>query len=92
MVRAALNLFIHEAEMKFVFVGDPKHNGDGPSILKHHGLVFQKNGPPVEVLEPKAIEKLKGNSHFKAVSNHVDAKQSRAEGARSPAAGGASGG
>lgn len=48
--------------MKFVFVG----NGDeDPPTFVIYGTKFILNGPGVDVTEPQAIAKLKGNSHFR---------------------------
>lgn len=52
--------------MQFRFIGDPRHNGDGPDPMRVFGYVFPK-GEPVEVSDPHAIRKLSANNHFEAL-------------------------
>jgi hypothetical protein len=52
--------------MKFRFIGDPRQNGDGPLAIRMYGLVFVKDGDPVEVSDPGQAAKLAGNGHFEA--------------------------
>jgi hypothetical protein len=53
----------------FAFIGDPRHNGQGPQgegseVMTAFGLSFPQ-GESVEVEDEATARKLRGNSHFK---------------------------
>lgn len=48
---------------RFLFVGDPKHEGDGPNVIDLFGLSFNRLRP-TEVADAAVIKKLDTNSHF----------------------------
>jgi hypothetical protein len=52
--------------MKFRYVGNPRDLLDLHPQITAFGLVFPLD-EPVEVMEPRAIRKLKSNTHFEAV-------------------------
>lgn len=69
--------------MKFVYIGDPKRDGEGPDVTNIGGYVFEKNGPPVEIKldgisDPDdrsrvsvLMSRLSSHSHFKVFVESV---------------------
>lgn len=51
--------------MQFVYIGDAE--GHGPDFTVAFGCKFAKSGAPVAVEDAAAVQKLLGNSHFRAV-------------------------
>ena len=51
---------------RFRYIGDPRHDGDGPEIFEMFGYTFVKGGVGV-VVEGEAARKLAANNHFEAV-------------------------
>jgi hypothetical protein len=51
--------------MKFRFIGDPNHNGDGPGRIEKWGHSFNRVDW-TEVEDETIIAKLKKHSHFEA--------------------------
>lgn len=49
--------------MKAQFIGDPRHNGDGPAVLRLHGVDFPKD-QWVDPIPASLEAKLPGHSHF----------------------------
>jgi hypothetical protein len=49
---------------KFVFVGDPNHNGEGPDEIDFQGLHFVKGEPSEDITDKAALAKLGGSTHF----------------------------
>lgn len=64
----------------FIFVGDPKHRGDGPQSIDVLGHSFSRT-KPTAVTNDAIIKKLEGNGHFERVD---DVKAAPAEGAHQP--------
>jgi hypothetical protein len=48
---------------RFRFIGDPRHDGDGPDVLRAHGYAFPK-GEAVEVTDEAVAARLAKSSHF----------------------------
>lgn len=51
--------------MRARFIGDPRHGGEGPSLLPFMGVVFAK-GEWLEEVPAAVFAKVSGNSHFEA--------------------------
>ena len=64
---------------KFKFIGDPNNEEVIPEVTIAFGVTFEKSKPS-EVKDPRAIGKLRGNSHFKEVkANDKPAPEKKAE-------------
>lgn len=57
--------------MKAKYVGDPRHDGDGPKSVTLHGVTFPKN-EWVGDLPPALEAKLPNNSHFEVSGASVE--------------------
>jgi hypothetical protein len=64
--------------MKFRYVGNPRDLLDLHPQITAFGLVFPLD-EPVEVTEPRAIGKLKNNTHFEAVPGDETAAEAGAD-------------
>ena len=54
--------------MKARFIGDPRHNGDGPAVLHLYGVDFAK-GEWVDPIPSTLEAKLPGNNHFETAES-----------------------